>query len=167
MVLWKDSAGKDTGAKESFLGADPAPRESEKIYTTTSVTPASAAAREALANSRGGMAAMKESFLSADLVIEGKIEGAGHVRIAGRFKGDVQVQGNVTIENGAQVTGEVKADMVIVGGELTGNINAGSRVELLATGVLNGDLNAGSLTVVAGSRMRGRVEFGWSDKGSK
>ena len=49
----------------------------------------------------------KESLIAADLTIEGKIEGAGHVRIAGRFKGDVNVQGNVTIEQGAHVTGQV------------------------------------------------------------
>jgi hypothetical protein len=29
--------------------------------------------------------------------------------------------------------------------------------------VLNGDLKAGTLTVASGSRMRGRVEFGWGD----
>jgi cytoskeletal protein CcmA (bactofilin family) len=62
------------------------------------------------------------------------------------------------------LTGEVRADAVIVGGALTGNIEAASRVELLQSGVLNGDLKAGSLTVSAGSRMRGHVEFGWTDK---
>ena len=38
------------------------------------------------------------------------------------------------------------------------------RVELLESGVLTGDLKAGSLTVAAGSRMRGQMEFGWDDK---
>jgi cytoskeletal protein CcmA (bactofilin family) len=52
---------------------------------------------------------------------------------------------------------------VIIAGELDGNIEAASRVELLETGVLNGDLKAGSLTVAAGSRMRGHAEFGWDD----
>jgi hypothetical protein len=33
--------------------------------------------------------------------------------------------------------------------------------------VLNGDLKAGSLTVAAGSRMRGRAEFGWDEKGGR
>src|ERR1044072_2968951 len=37
----------------------------------------------------------KESLIAAELTIEGKIEGSGHVRIAGRFKGDVHVQGNL------------------------------------------------------------------------
>ncbi len=99
------------------------------------------------------------------MTIEGKIEGSGHVRIAGNFKGDVHVQGNLTIESGAKVTGGVRANTVVIGGELEGNIDAASRVELLQTGVLNGDLKAGSLTVAAGSRMRGRAEFGWDEKG--
>jgi len=107
----------------------------------------------------------RESIIAADLTIEGKIEGAGHVRIAGRFKGDVNVQGNLTIEAGAKLTGGVRAQTVTIGGELDGNIEAAERVELLETGVLSGDLTASSLTVAAGSRMRGQVEFGWGEKG--
>lgn len=106
----------------------------------------------------------RESMIASGLTIEGKIEGSGHVRIAGRFKGDVHVQGDLTIEAGAKVTGGVRAVTVIIGGELDGNIEGATRVELLATGVLNGDLKAGSLTVAAGSRMRGQVEFGWEER---
>lgn len=112
-------------------------------------------------------AEVKESFLAENLTIEGKIEGAGHVRLAGRFKGDVNVQGHLTIEAGAKLTGGVRANTVVIGGELDGNIEAAARVELLSTGVLNGDLKAGSLTVAAGSRMRGQVEFGWEEKSQK
>src|SRR6266550_2142727 len=105
----------------------------------------------------------KESVIAAGLTIDGKIEGAGHVRMAGRFKGDVNVDGDLTIDAGAKITGSVRANTVIIGGELDGNIDAASRVELLSTGVLNGDLKAASLTVAAGSRMRGNVAFGWDD----
>lgn len=106
----------------------------------------------------------KESLISANLVIEGKIDGAGDVRIAGRFKGDVHVQGNLTIEDGAKLTGSIRANTVVIGGELEGNIDDAARVEVQSTGVINGDVKAGSLTVAAGSRMRGRVEFGWDEK---
>ena len=108
----------------------------------------------------------KESLIAADLTIEGKIEGAGHVRIAGRFKGDVQVQGNLTIENGAHLAGQVRAKQVTVAGELHGNIDGAGRVEVLETGVLVGDVKAGSVSIAAGSRMRGQIEFGWGEKGA-
>jgi cytoskeletal protein CcmA (bactofilin family) len=110
---------------------------------------------------------MKESLIAAELTIEGKIEGTGHVRIAGRFKGDVHVQGNLSIEQGAKLTGAVRARTVTIGGELEGNIDSATSVELLETGILNGDLKAGSLTVAAGSRMRGQVEFGWEERATQ
>lgn len=108
----------------------------------------------------------KESLIAADLTIEGKIEGSGHIRIAGKFKGDVNVQGDLTIETGAKLNGGVRAKKVTIAGELEGNIEAASRVELLSSGVIIGDLKAGSLTVAAGSRMRGQADFGWDDSKS-
>jgi cytoskeletal protein CcmA (bactofilin family) len=106
----------------------------------------------------------KESLIASDITIEGKIEGTGHVRIAGKFKGDVNVQGDLTIEKDAKLNGSVRAKKITVAGELEGNIEAATLVELQQTGVLIGDLKAGSLTVAAGSRMRGQVEFGWEEK---
>ncbi|HEV8411808.1 MAG TPA: polymer-forming cytoskeletal protein [Gemmatimonadaceae bacterium] len=108
----------------------------------------------------------KESLIAEEITIEGSIQGSGHVRLAGRFKGDVQVKGNLAIEPGATLTGGVRANTVTIAGTLEGNIEGATRVELLETGVLTGDLSADSLTVAAGSRMRGKVEFGWEKKGS-
>lgn len=105
----------------------------------------------------------QESLIAADITIEGKIEGGGSVRIAGKFNGDVNVQGDLTIEAGAKLTGGVRADNVTIAGELEGNVAEASRVDLLQTGVMIGDLKAGSLTVTAGARMRGQADFGWDD----
>ena len=109
----------------------------------------------------------KESLIASDLTIEGKIEGSGHVRIAGRFKGDVNVQGDLTIEPGAKLAGGVRANKVNVSGELEGNIDSASQVELTNSGAVHGDLKADTLTVASGSRIRGHVECGnWGDKAS-
>lgn len=155
MALWKDQFGREQS------GPEPAAKAPEKVAVLNAVgePPARTTAMQNRAD-----AAAKESVIAAGLTIEGKIEGSGHVRIGGEFKGDVNVQGNLTIEAGARLTGGVKADTVVVGGQLDGNIDAASRVELLQTGVLNGELKAGSLTVAAGSRMRGKAEFGWDEK---
>jgi cytoskeletal protein CcmA (bactofilin family) len=162
MALWKDQYGRDQGTADSSKDKEKA-ADVKPAAPVTSIEPARTAAQPAQPQARSNPDG-KESLIAAGLTIEGKIEGSGHVRIAGNFKGDVNVQGNLTIEAGARVTGGVRANTVVVGGELEGNIDAASRVELLQTGVLNGDLKAGSLTVAAGSRMRGRAEFGWDDK---
>jgi cytoskeletal protein CcmA (bactofilin family) len=160
MALWKDQYGREQGAQAD---KDAIVKEVEKQPIAAVPESRQPLPPQAVQAKGDG----KESLLAAGLTIEGKIEGAGHVRIAGNFKGDVNVQGNLTIEAGARVTGGVRANTVIIGGELEGNIDAASRVELLQSGVLNGDLKAGSLTVAAGSRMRGRAEFGWDEKGGK
>ncbi|HSW33701.1 MAG TPA: polymer-forming cytoskeletal protein [Steroidobacteraceae bacterium] len=163
MALWKDPTAKDPSASSDAAGAatEPAARTPERPTPVGVPTPSTETAKRPAPGAAG---AAKESLIAADVTIEGKIEGAGHVRIAGRFKGDVNVQGNVTIENGAHVTGQVNAATVIVSGEVEGNINASARVELLETGVINGDLKAAVLTVAAGSRMRGQADFGWGDQ---
>lgn len=152
------TARKDTAPA---YPADSAPAQVKDIQANTDFSPAQPPVS---ARSPAQASPAKESLIAADLTIEGKIEGSGHVRIAGRFKGDVNVQGDLTIENGAKLNGGVRAGKVTVAGELDGNIEAASRVELLESGAINGDLKAESLTVAAGSRIRGHVECGWPDK---
>lgn len=154
MAIWKEQASAN---KESvpISPVRPAPTQSE---LRPDLDPSYDTPRRPMIDEN------KESVIAAGLTIEGKIEGAGSVRIAGNFQGDVHVKGNLTIEPGAKLIGGVRAATVIIGGELEGNIDGASRVELLQSGVLNGNLNAGSLTVAAGSRMRGQAEFGWETK---
>ena len=154
MAIWKESTipSKDTGV----ITPEPAvKRETEYPADVAPTTARRSATRE-----------VKESVISSEITITGKIDGAGHVRIAGRFEGDVHIEGNLTVDAGAKVTGSVRADSVAIGGEIEGNIESAESVEILSTGVLNGDLKAGTLTVASGSRMRGRVEFGWGEESS-
>jgi len=158
MALWKDPTVKEHTQAFGEAAPEPALRAVERAPAQGPV----AVDSSRRAAERGPA---KESLIAGDLTIEGKIEGSGHVRIAGRFKGDVNVQGNVTIEHGAHVTGQITAATVIVSGEISGNIHATARVELLETGVISGDVKAAVLTVAAGSRMRGQADFGWGEQG--
>lgn len=104
-----------------------------------------------------------ESVFGAGVTIEGKIDGDGNIRMAGKFKGDIHIKGDLNLEKGGHVTAKVHADTVTIEGELEGNIVANSHVKLMETGQLIGDIKAKTLTVAPGSRMRGNVEFGWKD----
>ena len=161
MSLWKDNTARQTPAPTSET------REPTRFDAPSKpeLAPSPVPARVVRADTGGPR---KESLIATDITIEGKIEGGGSVRIAGKFKGNVSVQGDLTIEAGAKLTGGVRADNVTIAGELEGNVAEASRVDLLQTGVMIGDLKAGSLTVTAGARMRGQAEFGWDDgKGLK
>ncbi len=162
MALWKEVANTPTPApapaSANTSGKPPAdaPRSTFDRAAVDAASAATTASRPA------PRAELKESLISSGLSIEGKIAGTGHVRIAGGFKGDVNVEGNLTIEPGAKHQGEVRASTVTVSGELTGNIGA-RHVDVTASGVVVGDVKADTITVASGSRMRGHVEFGWGD----
>jgi len=160
MALWKETPAPT-----------PAPSGTPAAASTTVTelhkgphNPQDDATRRLPSTSAAPRPAGGESVIAAELTIEGKISGGGDVRIAGRFKGDVIVDGNFRIDAGARLEGQVKASVVVVGGELQGNIDAAKHVDVLTTGVIVGDVKAASITVAAGSRMRGHVEFGWDDK---
>jgi cytoskeletal protein CcmA (bactofilin family) len=154
MAIWKESTVPNKEA--TIMTPEPAmKREPDYPADVAPSTARRPAPREA-----------KESVISAGINITGKIDGAGHVRLGGQFEGDVHIQGDLTIDAGAKLTGSVRANSVVIGGEVEGNIESAESVELLSTGVLNGDLKAGTLTVASGSRMRGRVEFGWREESS-
>jgi cytoskeletal protein CcmA (bactofilin family) len=134
------------------------PEESKEKSPTTPAPPAQSAPilTPSAAKNRG------ESIFGPGVTIEGKIEGDADVRIAGKFKGEIQVKGDLSIEKGAHLTAKINAANVTIGGELEGNVVASGQVKLLESGQLLGDLKASTLTVAAGSRMRGHVEFGWN-----
>jgi cytoskeletal protein CcmA (bactofilin family) len=164
MALWNEKPTPATSGPVVPPSATPPERQPERSQPERSAVsdPAlSVSPRRPTpkTSSEGG-----ESVIAANLTIEGKIEGSGNVRIAGRFKGDVRIDGNFNIEPGAHLTGQVLAGIVVVGGELQGNIENAKRVDVQEGGVIVGDVKAGSITVAAGSRMRGHVEFGWDDE---
>jgi len=150
MALWNQPAQEAAGGKPLI---EKPPIEQPAV---TPVSPAPAH-KEIVSRER------RESVFGAGVSIDGKIEGDGDVRIAGKFKGEIQIKGDLTIEKGARIAAKINANTVTIGGEVEGNVLASSHVELLETAQLIGDLKGRSLTVAAGSRMRGHVEFGWNE----
>jgi cytoskeletal protein CcmA (bactofilin family) len=164
MAIWKDNTATRVPPPPAPEAKDPPRYDPPPPKPELAPAPAPvAAAAPAPAPRVNAAPARQESLIAADITIEGKIEGGGSVRIAGKFKGDVNVQGDLTIESGAKLTGAVRADRVTIAGELEGNVEEASLVELQQSGVVQGDVKAGSLTVAAGARLRGQAEFGWDD----
>ena len=146
MALWKETMQNEQGERPTDDGPAPVIPILQR--------------RESVQKDR------QESVFGPGVTIEGKIEGDADVRIAGKFKGDIHIKGNLNIEKGAHLTAKINAETVSIEGELEGNVVASAQIKLLESGQVIGDLKAATLTVAAGSRMRGNVDFGWSDSES-
>lgn len=162
MALWNQTATEGSNEKAAVVPT-PTPTPAPTATPTTNAAPAVAPQATAIPVTRETVSSgHKESVFGAGVTIEGKIEGDADVRIAGKFKGDIQIKGDLSVEKGAHLAAKITAANVTLGGEVDGNVNASGQVKLLETGQMTGDLKASTLTVAAGSRMRGHVEFGWN-----
>jgi len=159
MALWKETAQNEQRTMPNEQRAMPS-EPSEKVEPAPAPVNPVATRRESLPRDR------YESVLGSGVSIEGKMEGDGDVRIGGKFKGDIHIKGNLSIQKGAHLTAKINAEAVTIEGEIDGTVVANGQVTLSESGQFVGDLKAKTLTVVAGSRMRGNVEFGWNDSGA-
>ncbi len=159
MAIWNQPTPEETNEKRTerppVIPTTP-PQSAPVIPTPSPQSAPVIPARPSIASAR------EETVFGSGVTIEGKIEGDANVRIAGKFKGDIQIKGDLTIDKGAHLGAKIHAANVTIGGELEGNVTSTGQVKLLESGQLMGDLKANTLTVAAGSRMRGHVEFGWS-----
>src|SRR5436190_19246631 len=106
MAIFKDQT---VPRKDPSIGLQDLPPRKESDFTTENAPSFEPAPRTRTREA-------KESVIAADLTMEGKIEGAGHVRMAGRCKGDVNVVGGIGSGSGAKITGSVRGGMVTAGG---------------------------------------------------
>ena len=103
------------------------------------------------------------TIISTGVVLEGKLASKGNLRIDGIINGDIQANGNVTIGGKGEINGEVQAQVIILGGKISGSIKAAEKVVLESTAVLKGDLISKILVVEAGAKFDGQSRMGGSE----
>lgn len=107
-----------------------------------------------------------ETVISGGMILQGDVKGVGRFRILGRIEGTVDVKGDLIIEAGSHISGDVHAENVMLGGEVDGNLYASGKLELSKSGVVMGDLRVASLIVAAGASICGKIECGQSEQKS-
>ena len=100
------------------------------------------------------------TIISLGVKIEGKIKSSGNIRVDGEIQGDIVSRGNVTIGPNGEVNGQVDADMVTIGGNVTGTVKAKAKLVLEEKGNLKGDIFTKSLVVKDGAQFDGKCKMG-------
>lgn len=90
---------------------------------------------------------------------EGKLTFEGTVRIDGRLSGEIFSDDVLVIGEGAQVSAEIDVGVVIVEGNVTGNIRAKRAVELHAPARVHGNIETPSLYVDKGVLFEGHCQM--------
>jgi cytoskeletal protein CcmA (bactofilin family) len=104
------------------------------------------------------------TLIDAETTVDGKIMGKD-ATIAGKFKGEVHLSGTLVLASSANVDATVQAEMVEVGGALSGKITA-RKLVVLETGKVTGTIDAGQLVVREGAMLNGPVAAGKTSSGT-
>lgn len=81
------------------------------------------------------------------------------LKITGKFEGTIETTSFLLIEEGADIKADIKAGTIVIGGTVTGQIEAKEKVLFLETGQLFGNVITGSVQMMEGSNLLGRVEM--------
>jgi len=90
---------------------------------------------------------------------EGVLKFKGTVRIDGNFTGEIDTNGMVIIGNTAMVNAQIRAENIIIHGEMHGEVNAHKKLELKAGGKLFGNVKTSSLTIENGVIFNGHCKM--------
>jgi len=108
-----------------------------------------------------GMPAVEcATVIGNDVVIKGEITVEKGLRVDGQIEGAVTTKGRVHVGKTGQLSAEINGGAVFVEGKVKGNITASERVTLEATSNVSGDLTANKLIVIEGATFVGKVNVG-------
>jgi cytoskeletal protein CcmA (bactofilin family) len=112
---------------------------------------------------KNGKAAVKGSDLSAYIdeasEIEGKYTFSGTVMLNGKFTGEISSNDTLIIGDKGVINATIHAGIVLVSGEIVGNIVATERVELRGTARVFGDIEAPVIVVEEGVLLEGHCRM--------
>lgn len=102
---------------------------------------------------------MANTVIAQGITVEGEITADEDVVVLGTLRGKLIAKDAVSIETGAVVEADLEAGSLQVGGQVTGNVSAADRVDLVAGGKLIGDVRAARLTIADGASFKGNVDM--------
>jgi len=94
------------------------------------------------------------------VVFKGELSGSEDLLLEGTVEGKVELRDHVlTIGVHAKIKADVFAKIVIVRGQVVGNITAGEKLDIRDSGSVDGNIVTPVLTIAEGAQLRGSVEM--------
>jgi cytoskeletal protein CcmA (bactofilin family) len=99
------------------------------------------------------------SVIDANTSLDGTVESSGSLHIHGRVSGQIRLDGDVFVAEGAVVMADVHAGGVTVAGQLEGTVECSGRFEVLPSGQVSANVAAPRLVVHEGARVTGALRM--------
>lgn len=95
------------------------------------------------------------TILSEDIDFTGELTCKKPLTIKGKFSGTIKSASDLYIEKNAVIKAQIDANIILIKGDVEGNIRATSKIELFSTAKINGDITSPSIVMESGSVLNG------------
>jgi len=104
---------------------------------------------------------LEEKTLDVDAAMQGTLtfKDPVNLRINGKFEGNLDTRGNLTIGPTAVINADVIGDNIIIGGRVKGRITAKERLTLLPQAIVEGDIYPAKLNITEGAVFEGKCSM--------
>ena len=97
--------------------------------------------------------------IGAKTSLKGEISGDEDVVVEGSVEGEIRITRDLRVGAGGVVKATVSAQSLIVSGEVVGDCEAMTRVEIQSTGRLTGNIRAPKIVIAEGAMFRGNSDM--------
>lgn len=97
-----------------------------------------------------------ETLVGTNATFEGNIKTDKTIRVDGKILGNIETTAGVLVGADAVIEGDIKAEIVMLGGTVRGNISAPEGIEILPKARMFGDIKTNILTIAEGAYFEGR-----------
>jgi cytoskeletal protein CcmA (bactofilin family) len=98
--------------------------------------------------------------IGKSVIIKGDLTGSEDLTIEGQVEGKIELRQNVlTIGANGKIKAQIFAKIVIVQGEVQGNITATERIDIRDNGSVDGDLSSPRIAIADGAHFRGSIDM--------
>lgn len=92
-------------------------------------------------------------------VFKGRITGPGHSIILGCVEGDCEIDGTLVVGEGGVWTGNIIAENIVIAGQVTGNIVAKKKMDVVSTARIHGSLTGPFIAIAEGAVHEGEIHM--------
>lgn len=87
------------------------------------------------------------TLVGSDAELKGDFTSGGSVRVDGKITGNVTVEKTLILGVTGSITGDVKAENVMIGGEVLGDVTVTNKTELMETAKVVGDISTNLIVI--------------------
>lgn len=102
-----------------------------------------------------------DTLIGPQVTIHGDLVFSGGLYVEGRIHGKIMAEGGckavLTLAEQGRIEGEVQAPVVVINGELHGDVHASERIELAAKARVQGNVHYKVVEMRAGATLTGRL----------